>query len=165
MKTLTLSSTKVSRFLTTMWSNFMWSGNPTPAECHDWSRVPCQVLRALSLSLYCYCLFLFLVFHSRFLGMSLQYLEEWIINGKVDFTWEERDLEHNQWVFKSYIWICWREFFAHKIAKGWLASHVCPHPDTWCWTPPWRWVGVKNMRTGFSSGNQLPNACLQHRLK
>ena len=32
---------KVSRLLTTMWSNFMWSGNPT--ECHNSSRVPCQV--------------------------------------------------------------------------------------------------------------------------
>ena len=34
---------KVSRLLTTMWSNFMWGGNPTPVECHNSSRVPCQV--------------------------------------------------------------------------------------------------------------------------
>merc|ERR1712172_88743 len=48
----------VSRLLTTMWSNFMWSGNPTPVQCHNSSRVPCQI----------------------------------------DFTWDERDSGHNQYM-------------------------------------------------------------------
>jgi len=36
----------------------MWSGNPTPAQCHNSSRVPCQI----------------------------------------DFTWDERDSGHNQYM-------------------------------------------------------------------